>query len=125
MAIMAAMMAAAAVPVFAQSEGAVVIECSQLFGPEVTGVIVLTPPNNIPNVFTCQGGPFDRFTLLFKVFPEFSSDLPKKISAGENPHNPAPIGGVAVIRIMWCRPLGAGAGEWRVAIRARAPARRS
>ena len=39
--VMAAMMAASAAPVFAQ--GAAVIPCSEVFGPDVQGVIILTP----------------------------------------------------------------------------------
>ncbi len=57
MAIMAAIMAASAAPVFAQADGARVIPCSDLYGPEVTGVIVFTP-GGTPSLFTCQGGPF-------------------------------------------------------------------
>jgi hypothetical protein len=57
MAIIAAMMAASAAPVFAQGNGARVIPCSDLFGPEVTGVIVFAP-DGTPSLFTCQGRPF-------------------------------------------------------------------
>lgn len=64
MAIMVAMMAASAAPVFAQGEGAFVTECSELFGPEVTGVIVFAgpdaPTSGKPSLFTCQGGPFEQ-----------------------------------------------------------------
>jgi hypothetical protein len=57
MAIIAAMMPASAAPVFAQGDGARVIPCSDIFGPEVTGVIVFTP-GGTPSNFACQGGPF-------------------------------------------------------------------
>ena len=57
MAIIAAMMAASAAPVFAQDNGARVTPCSEVFGPEVTGVIVFTR-GGTPSQFTCQGGPF-------------------------------------------------------------------
>jgi hypothetical protein len=55
--VMAAMMAASVAPVFAQDNGARVTPCSEVFGPEVTGVIVVTP-GGTPSQFTCQGGPF-------------------------------------------------------------------
>jgi hypothetical protein len=56
--VMAAMMAASVAPVFAQGDGARVIQCSEFFGdPEIIGVIVFTP-GNTPNTFTCQGGIF-------------------------------------------------------------------
>jgi len=62
--VMAAVMAASAVPAFAQGEGAFVTECSELFGPEVTGVIVFAgpdaPTSGKPSLFTCQGGPFEQ-----------------------------------------------------------------
>jgi hypothetical protein len=57
MAIIAAMMAASAAPVFAQDNGARVTPCSEVFGPEVTGVIVFTRGGS-PALFNCQGGPF-------------------------------------------------------------------
>ena len=57
MAIMAAMMAASVAPVFAQDNGARVTPCSEVFGAEVTGTIVVTP-GGTPSQFTCQGGPF-------------------------------------------------------------------
>jgi hypothetical protein len=53
--VMAALMAASAVPVFAQ--GALVVPCSDFYGEEVTGVIVFAP-DFTPNQFACQGGPF-------------------------------------------------------------------
>jgi hypothetical protein len=59
MAIMTTMMAASAAPVFAQANGALVIPCSDFYGPGVTGVIVFAP-DFTPNQFTCQGGPFPR-----------------------------------------------------------------
>jgi hypothetical protein len=44
LAIMTAMMAASAAPVFAQADGATVTPCSEVFqDPEMTGVIVFTP----------------------------------------------------------------------------------
>ena len=62
--VMAAAMVASAVPAFAQDEGAFVSPCSELFGPEVTGVIVFTgsdaPSSGSPSLFTCQGGPFEQ-----------------------------------------------------------------
>jgi putative copper export protein len=48
--VMTAMMAASAVPVFAQ--GAEVIPCSEIFGPDVKGVIVTTPSGHFH--FNCK-----------------------------------------------------------------------
>jgi hypothetical protein len=58
MAMMAAMVAASTVPVFAEAHGQT-IPCSDLYGPEVTGVIVFAP-DGTPSLFTCQGGPFGQ-----------------------------------------------------------------
>jgi hypothetical protein len=56
MAILASMMAASVAPVFAQDNGAST-PCSEVFGPEVKGVIVFTRGGS-PALFNCQGGPF-------------------------------------------------------------------
>ena len=55
--VMAAAMVASAVPAFAQDEGAFVTPCSEVFGPEVKGIIVFTP-GGTPSTFTCHEGIF-------------------------------------------------------------------
>jgi hypothetical protein len=57
--VLAAVMVASAVPAFAQGEGASVTQCSEVFGPEHSGVIVFAP-DGTPALFTCQGGIFEQ-----------------------------------------------------------------
>lgn len=55
---------APATPALAQND--VVVQCSEVFGPDVNGVIVFTP-GGTPSVFSCTGGIFNEPPTGFKL----------------------------------------------------------
>jgi len=61
---LAAFALAPATPAVAQ--GATVVQCSQIFGTDVQGIILFTP-GGTPSVFSCTGGIFNRPPTGFQL----------------------------------------------------------
>jgi len=55
--VIAALTLVSAAPAVAQEPPAATVQCSEVFGPDVEGVIVFTR-GGTPSVFTCRGGIF-------------------------------------------------------------------